>query len=198
MEEHVHKKSWKHEIIEILKYVSLALIIVIPVRLFVAQPFIVSGESMYPTFHNSDYLIIDELTYQFRAPERGEVVVFRYPNDPSRFFIKRVIGLPGETIVLKGATLTIKNAEHPDGFVLKEPYVSARPLLGNKTIVLPDDQYFVMGDNRPASSDSRIWGPLPEDLIVGRALLRLLPVGDIAAVPGSIKSFDLDTYEVTE
>ena len=198
MEEHVTKKSWKHEIIEVLKYVSLALIIVIPVRLFVAQPFIVSGESMYPTFHNSDYLIVDEMTYHLRAPERGEVIVFRYPNDPSRFFIKRIIGLPGETIVLKGATLTIKNTEHPDGFVLKEPYVASRPPLGNKTITLPADQYFVMGDNRPASSDSRIWGPLPADLIVGRAFLRLLPVRDISAFPGSIQSFDLDTYEVTE
>ncbi len=192
------KKSWKHEVIEVLKYVSLALIIVIPVRLFVAQPFIVSGESMYPTFHNSDYLIVDEMTYHLRAPERGEVIVFRYPNDPSRFFIKRIIGLPGETIVLKGATLTIKNTEHPDGFVLKEPYVASRPPLGNKTITLPADQYFVMGDNRPASSDSRIWGPLPADLIVGRAFLRLLPVRDISAFPGSIQSFDLDTYEVTE
>ncbi|MBP9821575.1 MAG: signal peptidase I [Candidatus Pacebacteria bacterium] len=198
MEEHVTKKSWKHEVIEVLKYVSLALIIVIPVRLFVAQPFIVSGESMYPTFHNSDYLIVDEMTYHLRAPERGEVIVFRYPNDPSRFFIKRIIGLPGETIVLKGATLTIKNTEHPDGFVLKEPYVASRPPLGNKTITLPADQYFVMGDNRPASSDSRIWGPLPADLIVGRAFLRLLPVRDISAFPGSIQSFDLDTYEVTE
>lgn len=198
MEEHVTKKSWKHEVIEVLKYVSLALIIVIPVRLFVAQPFIVSGESMYPTFHNSDYLIIDEITYHLRAPERGEVVVFRYPNDPSRFFIKRIIGLPGETIILKGATLTIKNTEHPEGFVLKEPYVSSRPPLGNKTITLPADQYFVMGDNRPASSDSRIWGPLPTDLIVGRAFLRLLPVTDISAFPGSIQSFDLDTYEVTQ
>lgn len=136
----------KSEIWEFIKFSLLAIIIVIPIRLWIAQPFIVSGNSMVPNFHNGDYLIIDELSYEIRKPERGEVIVFRYPKNPSQFFIKRIAGLPGETI---------------------------------NGIILANNEYYVLGDNAPASSDSRYWGPVKSNLIVGRAFVRLWPVSGL-------------------
>lgn len=181
-------ESKEESVWDIVRFTIIALLVVIPVRMFVAQPFIVSGDSMFPTFHNSEYLIIDELSYHLGHPHRGDVIVFRYPKNPSRFFIKRVIGLPGETIVIKNNTVTIKNTENPEGFKLDEPYAQD-PLVGNSTTILKDDEYFVMGDNRPASSDSRAWGSLPEKFIVGRAFLRILPITKAAIMPGHVKGF---------
>lgn len=177
---------------DIIRFTIIALAIVVPLRMFVAQPFIVSGDSMYPTFHNAEYLIVDELTYRLTDPKRGDVVIFRYPNNPSRFFIKRVIGLPGETITVKNNTVTIANTEHPEGFILNESYLSV-DVYGNQTTTLSDTEYFVMGDNRPASSDSRAWGPLPENLIVGRAFVRILPLQKASLFPGHVRKFDDNT-----
>lgn len=161
---------WK----ELVKLAVIAVVVVIPFRLFVAQPFVVDGASMDPTFADGEYLIVDELTYHFESPERGSVLIFKYPKDPSKYFIKRVIGLPGETIRLNNGTVTIINAENPEGFELSEPYVAySRP--DNATYVLGPGEYFVMGDNRAGSADSRLWGPLPEDKIIGRPILRLWP-----------------------
>lgn len=170
---------------ELVKFFVLTLIIVVPIRTFIAQPFIVSGESMFPTFHNNDYLIIDELSYYLRSPKRGEVVVFRYPKDPSKYFIKRVIGLPGETVIIKGSEVEIKNGETVSK--LAEPYLNGINI-GNSETALGPDQYFVMGDNRQVSLDSRVWGPLPENLITGRALLRLYPLKGGIALPGNYSS----------
>jgi signal peptidase I len=136
----------KNEVWEFVKFAVIALLVVLPIRMWIAQPFIVHGSSMVPTFESGDYLIIDEITYQFRGPERGEVIVFRYPQNPSQFFIKRVAGLPGETIN------------------------------GTK---LPQNEYYVLGDNTFASSDSRYWGPVKSNLIIGRAVLRLWPVSSL-------------------
>ncbi len=189
------KPETKEESIwDIVRFTIIALLIVIPLRMFVAQPFIVSGDSMFPTFHNSEYLIIDELSYRITDPHRGDVIVFRYPKNPSRFFIKRVIGLPGETITIHNNKVTIVNTDNPQGFVLDEPYVDD-PVLGNVTTVLKDNEYFVMGDNRPASSDSRAWGPLPENYIIGRAFLRILPINKASIMPGHVKGFQGITQE---
>lgn len=177
---------------DIIRFTIIALAIVVPIRMFVAQPFIVSGDSMYPTFHNSEYLIVDELTYRLADPKRSDVIIFRYPNNPSRFFIKRVIGLPGETVTVKNNTVTIANAEHPEGFVLDETYLDVE-VSGDQSTILKENEYFVMGDNRPASSDSRVWGPLPKNMIVGRAFLRILPVKKAVLFPGHIKKFDDNT-----
>jgi signal peptidase I len=168
---------------ELLKFVVVAAVIVLPVRLFVAQPFIVSGESMSPTFENGQYLIVDELTYRLEAPKRGDVVIFRYPRNPSEFFIKRIIGLPGETVIVKDGKVEIQKA---DGSVmtLDEPYVKN---LGNgrdATYPVDPGNYFVMGDNRPESSDSRIWGLMPRTNLIGRAIVRLLPVPEAGIFPG--------------
>jgi len=169
---------------EIVHFSLIALLVVLPIRLFVAQPFIVSGASMETTFSTGEYLIVDQLTYHFEAPNRGDVIVFRYPKDPSKFFIKRVIGLPGDTIDITGREVTIKNGEHPDGVVLNESYV--RSMKPSATIheELGTGEYFVMGDNRDASSDSRSWGVLQQDKIVGRAFVRLFPFTTIDVFPG--------------
>ena len=175
----------EHPFLEIVKFSIIALIIVIPIRMFVAQPFIVSGASMEDTFRHSEYLIVDQLTYHLQEPRRGDVAIFRYPQDPSKFFIKRVIGLPGDTVVIDGDQVVIRNSAYPEGFTLQEPYV--RRMSGDAFIeeTLGDREFFVMGDNRDESSDSRVWGVLQQENIIGRALLRLFPVSGIGFMPGA-------------
>lgn len=180
-------ETWWDFIKEITRFTLLSLIIVIPVRMFIAQPFLVSGSSMDPTFEDGQYLIIDEISYYFNKPERNQVVVFRYPNNPSKYFIKRVIGLPGETIIVKDNRVTIKNKKNPEGFALSEDYVK-NPDFQNRDIEikLGEKQYFLMGDNRAASSDSRDWGPVDSKYITGQVLVRLLPVTKVNLYPGNI------------
>ncbi|MEK7582964.1 MAG: signal peptidase I [Patescibacteria group bacterium] len=162
---------------EIIKVIIIALAIIIPVRYFLVQPFFVNGASMEENFHAGDYILIDEISYRFSDPIRGEIVVFRYPNDRTQFFIKRVIGLPDETIEIKNDTVTIYNKERPGGFVLKEPYLDAsQETRGNLRYKLDPNEYFVMGDNRLHSSDSRMWGALNRSLITGRVFSRAWPL----------------------
>lgn len=172
---------------ELLKFILIAAAIVFPIRLFVAQPFIVSGASMEPTFYNNQYLIVDELSYRFEAPQRGDVVIFRYPRNPKEFFIKRVVGLPGETVTIKGDTVTVTRADGTE-VRLDQSYVVNRGNGSTATYELAADGYFVMGDNRPESSDSRVWGTLPRENIVGRAFMRLLPLSTLGIFPGAVPS----------
>ena len=167
---------------EIIKFAIIAFIVVVPIRIFIASPFIVSGNSMDPSFATGDYLVVDEISYRLEEPARGDVVVFKYPKDPSKFFIKRVIGLPGETVEIRDGTIFITNKTSPGGFNLEEPYIKF-PKADSMLVVLSDTEYFVMGDNREASSDSRIWGPLNERFITGRVLLRLFPLPGLALFP---------------
>ena len=186
-EKHLNKTRHKENSFwELMKFAILALLIVIPIRIFIAQPFIVNGSSMVPTFENGEYLIVDEISYRFSEPERGDIIIFRFPRDKSKFFIKRIIGLPSETIIIKGSVVTIKNAEYRGGFVLHEPYIK-HEANNHLEVDLGENEYFVMGDNRLASSDSRIWGTLPQKLIIGRAFLRLLPIAEAAYLPGDYK-----------
>jgi len=173
----------KNEIWEFLKLVIVALVIIIPFRLYIAQPFIVRGSSMDPSFYDGEYLIIDEVSYYFENPSRGDVIVFHYPGDTSKFFIKRIIGLPGETIQINDGKVTIFNNEHPEGFLLEEKYIDDETVPDTYKN-LSDNEYFVMGDNRPFSSDSRHWGTLNKNLIVGRAWLRLFPPQRFDLWPG--------------
>jgi signal peptidase I len=171
---------------DLIKFAVVALIIVIPIRMFIAQPFVVSGDSMFPTFHNGEYLIIDELSYNIGSPKRGEVIVFRFPNDTKRFFIKRIIGMPNEEIIINNGKITIINKENPDGFTLDEPYINEKFDVTD-SYKTESDEYFVLGDNRNRSSDSRAWGLLPTKLITGRVYLRLLPLKEISYLPGYFK-----------
>ena len=164
---------------------TVFLIVIILVRIFVAEPFLVYGSSMEPNFETGDYLIVDELTYKYEKPKRGDVVVLQPPIDESKHYIKRIIGLPGETISVNGKDVKIVNKAHPEGFTLEEPYITFQSdRVANYT--LNDHEYFVMGDNRAVSSDSRIWGPLPENLITGRAFIRVLPLKDLGIMPGKV------------
>lgn len=169
---------------EIVKVVIISLAIIIPVRYFLVQPFFVNGASMEETFHDGDYILIDEITYRFRDPLRGEVIVFRYPNDHTQFFIKRVIGMPGETVEVKDNTIIIYNNDHPKGFILPETeYLSpTQETRNNVKVKLDPNEYFVMGDNRLHSSDSRYWGPVNRSLITGRVFSRAWPITQAVVV----------------
>jgi signal peptidase I len=170
---------------EIFRFAVIAALIVLPFRYFVAQPFIVSGVSMSPTFETGEYLIVDEISYRFSEPQRGDVVIVKKPGTKSENLIKRVMGLPGETLRYKNNVLTISNKENPGGFVVEEPYLK-NIRTGDFEAALGSDQYFVMGDNRGVSLDSRIIGPIRRDAIIGEAFLRLFPPTRISYHPGGI------------
>ena len=166
---------------EVVKVALVSLAIILPIRYFLVQPFFVRGASMEPTFDDGEYLVIDQLSYRFRQPQRGEVIVFRYPNQPSQFFIKRIIGLPGETVRIENGQVVIENSQHPEGVILNEvPYLpSGIRTGGQERLALGQDEYFMLGDNRPSSSDSRSWGPLPANDIIGRVWVRAFPLDQI-------------------
>jgi signal peptidase I len=172
---------------DLVKILVIALIIIIPFRTFVAEPFVVSGSSMLPNFHNNDYLIVNRLTYTTGNPQRGDVIVLRFPKDPTQFFIKRVIGLPGDKVCFapncqgQDGHVYIFNAQNPQGFELNEPYETEPTYGQSMTAPLGSNEYFVLGDNRTASSDSRVWGILPRDLIIGKVWLKVFPFSDFGA-----------------
>ncbi|MFC1756881.1 signal peptidase I [Patescibacteria group bacterium] len=187
MEEQIEEKSqekptFKESLFEFIKFALIAIIIVVPIRLWVAQPFIVNGDSMSPNFENGEYLIVDEFSYHFREPERGEVIIFRYPQNPSKFFIKRIIGLPEERVEIIDDQIYIYNEEFPQGILIRESYLKEPINTANLITILESQEYFVLGDNRTRSSDSRLWGALPEDLIMGRAWVRLWPFNKMSII----------------
>lgn len=170
--------------VEMVQIVVLSLAIILPVRYFLIQPFYVKGASMEPNFYENEYLIIDEISYRMREPERGEIVVFRYPLDPQQYFIKRVIGLPGEQVTISNGKITIKNETNPDGFVLDESAYLPSDVYtaGEKKIDTGPNEYFVLGDYRSASMDSRVFGPVSKALITGKVLLRGWPVDRLGLI----------------
>ncbi len=167
---------------EVAKIVILASLIVIPIRYFLFQPFLVKGQSMEPNFQNNNYLIVDEISYRLNDPQRGDVIVFSPPFSPSQRFIKRIIALPGEEVLIEnGKILVSKNGETQ--ILDEDDYLSCSvETSGDIHLFLSDTQYFVMGDNRYASYDSRRWGPLPEEDIIGKVFLRLWPSDSITRV----------------
>src|SRR3989338_6185533 len=175
---------------ETIRYAFVAALIIIPIRTFIAQPFVVSGNSMYPTFHNGEYLIVNELAKYVGEYERGDVVILRYPVDPSKYFIKRIVGLPGETVAIADGIVSITSPERVSPLILSEPYVkNTKP--DNSSRTLSNDEYYVMGDNRAQSSDSRVWGPVPKKLMDGKALVRLFPFSQIALYRGGLAAFGI-------
>lgn len=167
---------------EILNIVLISAAIIIPVRYFLIQPFFVKGASMEPTFYDHEYLIIDELSYRFNEPVRGQVIVFRYPRNPQEYFIKRVIGLPGEEVQIKDGQVIIFNQENKEGLVLKEDYLTSGNITYNQDeekVSLDEDEYYVLGDNRGASKDSRYFGPVNKNFIIGKVLFRGWPINSL-------------------
>ena len=164
---------------EMVRVAVISLVIILPVRYFLIQPFYVKGASMEPNFHDHEYLIIDEIGYRFNNPQRGDIVVFKYPKDEKQFFIKRIIGLPGEAVKIQD------NGVYINGTRLNESYLPAGtdtvlPLRGYGDLTLGPDEYFVLGDNRTESMDSRMFGPVKRDLIIGRTWIRGWPFDRLA------------------
>jgi signal peptidase I len=180
-------------LMEIIKVFVLAVVIIMPIRMFLFQPFFVQGASMEPNYHNGEYLLVNEFGYKhtdvgfsnnrffsiepFRELKRGDVVVFRYPKNPSQFFVKRVVGLPGERIVIEDQSITIYNDEYMIGMTLDESeYLQTMNLRGSYDQVLNEDEYYVLGDNRDHSHDSRSWGPLDKEYVIGKVFFRAWPL----------------------
>lgn len=169
---------------ELIKIILIALVIVIPIRYFLFQPFFVKGQSMEPNFENGDYLIVDELSYRLRAPERGEVIVFKYPEDTTQRYIKRIIGLPGETVEISDGKVEISKGNQPPQVLNELSYLAPSVYTsGDLKVTLGPNQYFVLGDNRPVSSDSRVWGVVPRSDIIGRVYFRAWPFSTAEVIP---------------
>ena len=178
---------WKN-LADLVKTALVVLVLVVITRGFILQPFIVEGSSMAPRFHTNDYLLVDKLSYRLHPVSRGDIVVFKYPYNTSVNYVKRVIGLPGETVRIDQGSVYIVNAQHPEGFKLSEPYVidhaqTYLPSGASKAeYPVPSDSYFVMGDNRPASSDSREWSFLPKSDMIGRVIVQAFPLSQASVV----------------
>jgi len=175
-------KNFFSYVFELIKVVLISLAIIIPIRYYLIQPFYVKGASMEPNFYDREYLIIDEISYRFHEPARGDIVVFRYPRDPEEYFIKRVIGLPGAKAQIKDGAVYVYNQAHPDGLRLDEAYLLAGTLtygLSGDVVTLSENEYYVLGDNRNASKDSRSFGPVDKKFITGRVLLRGWPFNKV-------------------
>lgn len=178
----------KYSVRSLALTVVIILALALGIRFFIMAPYLVEGASMEESFHTFDYLMVDRLTYRFESPQRGDVIVLKFPLDPSRTFIKRIIGLPGETVSLHGQTVIVTNSEYPEGLVLDEPYIS--PTHASDTELsqtMGAGEYFVLGDNRKESADSRYWGSLPANAIVGRPLMRIYPFTSFAFFPGEAR-----------
>ncbi len=171
-------KSTTNSLFELAKMFLIALAIILPLRYLVFSPFIVKGESMEPNYRDGEYLIVDEISYQLHDPKRGDVIVFHYPKDTTQYYIKRIIGLPHETVRVDAGQIFIQKPGAADAARLTETQYLDKDLetAGDLSVTLGDDEYFVLGDNRGASSDSRVWGVLNKKFIVGRSWLRALPV----------------------
>lgn len=184
--ENKSKKSKIFSVIrEIVIFALIAFGIVLPFRMYIAEPYLVDGRSMDPTFATGDYLIVNKFSYRSNQPERESVLVMKFPNNPKKSFIKRIIGLPGEKVLVKDNTVKIINAENPEGFMLDQSYITHQSV-GTFEVTLAGDEYFVMGDNRLESYDSRSWGPLKKEFILGKPVMRLFPLNKIGLMPGEL------------
>jgi signal peptidase I len=184
-------KSLASQTLDFLETIALAFIIFVLIDTFVMQPHIVKGNSMLPDFHTKERIFTESVSYRFYPPKRGDVVVFKYPYAPENEYIKRIVGLPGEEIRLNDGEVTIFNSQNPQGLLIKEPYLKngtktlgKKFLADNTTYKIPNDTYFVLGDNREESSDSREWGTVPKNNLVGRVFIRYWPPSALSAING--------------
>lgn len=169
--EQVRERS-AHPLLSFLReLIETALIVLVAMALVntATARFRIEGSSMEPSLHDGEYVLISKVSYWFGSPRRGDVVVFRFPHDPSRDFIKRIIGLPGETIAIRDGRVFI------NGRPLEEPYIRGPMVYTYGPVTLGPEEYFVLGDNRNASNDSHNWGTLPRSAIIGKAWLIYWP-----------------------
>jgi signal peptidase I len=167
----------KDNIAELIEFVAIVGVVVLIIQFFIAKPHQVSGSSMVPNFHNGDYIITNLLATKFAALQRGEVIVFKNPRNTNQVFIKRIIGITGDKVRISNGRVYL------NGQLLEEPYLPAGTptnsrgfMADDEEVTVPQDNYFVLGDNREGSSDSREWGFLSKDLVIGQAFLRYWPI----------------------
>ena len=180
----IKTKQWYSNLFEVVEFALTVGFLFVIIKTFLVQPFLVQQQSMEPTIEPFDYIIVDRFSYRFlHEPARGEVIVFR-SNEDDRYLIKRVIGIPNDRVLIENGVTTIFNATHKEGMVLDESYVIHHAVNTKLDKTLGEKEYFVMGDNRPVSLDSRVIGPIKRDQIVGRTLVRLFPFNTISLFPG--------------
>ena len=175
-------KAFGEFFLELIETVVIALSIFLVVYLLLVQPHQVNGESMVPTFKNGEYLLTDKISYRLGKPQRGDIIVFHAPekaNCPEGTgcdFIKRIIALPGETISLQAGYFYVNGQKFDEPYLPAGLQTTGGRFIEGKNITLGSNEYFVSGDNRPYSSDSRAWGPITPDEIVGKAFFRYWPL----------------------
>ena len=168
-------RTGKSAFLELFESVAIAIILAVLIRLFIFQPFYIPSGSMEPNLQIGDRIIVSKLTYRFSEPQRGDVIVFKFPLDPSRDFVKRAVALGGETVAISDSTLFI------DGQPVPEHYLPPDLRFGDfGPREIPQDHYLMLGDNRNSSDDSRMWGALQEDYIVGKAVVIYWPINRIS------------------
>lgn len=169
-------------VFEFIKTVAIIILIAFFVRFFLFQPFVVEGSSMEPNFHNGEYLLVNKLSYRIAQPHRGDVIVFHPPTSPGVNYIKRIIALPGETVEIKGGEIFVNQAKVDEPYIPSELTLVRNSQAANLKATLQDNEYFVLGDNRDHSSDSREWGNVPRENIVGKAWIVIFPIKNFGLV----------------
>jgi len=179
------------EMLETIVFVGSLFIVV---YLFIIQPNQIKGASMEPTFQDGNYIFTSKVTYKLRKPIRGDVVVFYAPRNPELEYIKRIVGVPGDTVMIAGGEVYV------NGVQINEPYISNKTAITlsgsiseNQPIIVQPDHYFVMGDNRPRSSDSREFGPIPSSSFVGQVFYRYFPLNEMGTVKNNFDKTVIDS-----
>lgn len=186
--------NWRSELLDLKKTLIIVLVVYFVIKSYIAQPFLVRGRSMEQTLSDGDYLVVDQLSYNIFNPKRSDIVVFHTEfiqgGAEKEYYIKRIIGIPGDRVVIKDGNVILYKNNSDTPTLLKEPYI----IEGLKTIsqdpidvILSENQYFVLGDNRGNSSDSRYWGVLNKQYIIGKPVIRLFPFNAIKIFSNNIE-----------
>lgn len=185
--ESLGKRVWLF-FLDFVETVVIALAIFVVVYRFLFQPHQVKGNSMYDNFHDGEYLLTDKISYRFNSPKVGEVIVFKAPQNESYDYIKRIIGLPGDRIKIKDGEVYVNDKLHIDSdYLTSQVYTrSGSYWQESLELVVPVNSYFVLGDNRNHSSDSRDWGPVPMENIIGKAWIRYWPIDRFTVIKNPI------------
>ncbi|HSF83272.1 MAG TPA: signal peptidase I [Anaerolineales bacterium] len=173
-QQHRNKSGIARFLIDVIETIVLSILLFLGINAVTAR-IRVDGFSMEPTMNNGEFVLVNRLAYKLGAPELGDVIVFHFPVDPEQEYIKRVIGLPGDQVVVANNQVTVNDA------ILNEPYIAAPPNYQGSWIV-PEEHLFVLGDNRNNSSDSHSWGPVPMTNVVGKAVFVYWPFSDLGLV----------------
>ena len=183
MDQQEQTQSWVQIILDLLESFVIALLIFVVMYTFVAQPHRVSGDSMLPNFHDREFILTEKVSYRFSSPKRGDVIVLKYPENPDADYIKRIIGLPNEKLLISNGTIFINDEPISEIYLPRSLNTNGSSIIKEGVAyTIPDDEYVVMGDNRNKSSDSRSWGTVPEKLIVGKAFFVYWPMTDFGFV----------------